>query len=165
MSFFVTASTNNCSEEVTSACVCSSDDVVVDADACSKRRVSEERLATDDLKKSRVEGGQDPNADAVVLETETTKHADSDVVHAEAEQGNDQQSDVKEFLIGEKRTSPAFHCMSVSKNSDRFTGFLQKNCRVVICVRPKVTSCQRICSFSNVMVITSRTRKFIRDLH
>ncbi|XP_019741598.1 myosin light chain kinase 3 isoform X2 [Hippocampus comes] len=77
----------------------SSDDVGVDADACSKRRVTEERLVTDELKKSRVEGDQDPNADGVVLETETTKNADSDAVHAEAEQGNNQQSDVKEFLI------------------------------------------------------------------
>ncbi|XP_051929521.1 myosin light chain kinase 3-like [Hippocampus zosterae] len=64
----------------------SSDDVGIDADAC-------------DLKKSRVEGGQDPNADAVVLETETTERADSDAVRAEAERGNNQRSDVKEFLI------------------------------------------------------------------
>ncbi|XP_077391022.1 uncharacterized protein mylk4b isoform X2 [Festucalex cinctus] len=70
-----------------------SPDEVGDVAACSKRRVTEEAVK-DDLKKSRVEGAKEQNADG-----EKPGKNDSDAVDAEGGEGNDDQSDVKEFFI------------------------------------------------------------------
>ncbi|XP_011472557.1 myosin light chain kinase family member 4 isoform X2 [Oryzias latipes] len=54
----------------------------------SKRRVTEEDLEKDDLKKSRVEDGQEENADRQVAEASTTEETDES-----------RESKVKEFII------------------------------------------------------------------
>ncbi|XP_061539573.1 LOW QUALITY PROTEIN: myosin light chain kinase 2, skeletal/cardiac muscle [Phycodurus eques] len=84
-----------------------SSDEVGDVAACSKRRVTEEDVVKDDLKKSRVEGNNDKRADGNVLETDTPKHTDSDAVNTEGREGNNDQSDVKEFFIDSSPPPPA----------------------------------------------------------
>ncbi|XP_061831594.1 myosin light chain kinase family member 4 [Nerophis lumbriciformis] len=77
----------------------SSEDVG-DVASCSKRRVTEESLVKDDLKKSRVEDIQNKEADELVLVGEKPQHIDSDAVKTEVEQErNNEESDVDKFFI------------------------------------------------------------------
>ncbi|XP_054645271.1 myosin light chain kinase family member 4 isoform X2 [Dunckerocampus dactyliophorus] len=64
----------------------------------SKRRVTEEDLVKDDLKKSRVEDIQEKKADELVLGENKPQHINSDAVKTEVEEERN-ESDVKEFFI------------------------------------------------------------------
>ncbi|XP_061884132.1 myosin light chain kinase 3 [Entelurus aequoreus] len=78
----------------------SSSEDVGDVASCSKRRVTEESLVKDDLKKSRVEDIQNKEADELVLVGEKPQHIDSDAVKTEVEQErNNEESDVVKFFI------------------------------------------------------------------
>lgn len=69
---------------------------------CSKRRVTEEDLVKDDLKKSRVEGSEEENADGQVVEGGEPQASRSDEVKTEVEEeGKDGDSALKEYIIGE----------------------------------------------------------------
>ncbi|XP_077439587.1 uncharacterized protein mylk4b isoform X2 [Vanacampus margaritifer] len=83
-----------CKTDKTSIIKQESCDEVADVAACSKRRVTEEEVLKDDLKKSRVEGAKEENAAG-----EKPEKNDSDAVGTEDGGGNEQQSDVKEFVI------------------------------------------------------------------
>ncbi|XP_061739730.1 myosin light chain kinase family member 4 isoform X2 [Nerophis ophidion] len=77
----------------------SSEDVG-DVASCSKRRVTEESLVKDDLKKSRVEDIQNKEADELVLVGEKPQHIDSDAAKTEVEQErNNVESDADKFFI------------------------------------------------------------------
>lgn len=71
-----------------------------DVATCSKRRVTEEDLVKDDLKKSRVEDNEVENADGGVVEGAEPKPSKSDEAKTEAEEeGKEGDSTVKEFII------------------------------------------------------------------
>lgn len=74
-----------------------------DVAACSKRRVTEEDLVKDDLKKSRVEGSKTENADGEVAEKEgEPKACKSEEVNTEAEKETEDNSELKEFILGKR---------------------------------------------------------------
>ena len=67
---------------------------------CSKRRVTEEDLVKDDLKKSRVEDEEGKNAE--VAEEGAAQASKSEEVKTEVEEeGEEGESAEKEFLLGE----------------------------------------------------------------
>lgn len=69
---------------------------------CSKRRVTEEDLVKDDLKKSRVEGSAVENAEEQVVKGGEPQASKSDEVNTEVEEEQkDGESAEKEFIIGE----------------------------------------------------------------
>ncbi|XP_070817483.1 myosin light chain kinase 2, skeletal/cardiac muscle [Chaetodon trifascialis] len=77
----------------------SSEDVG-DVATCSKRRVTEEDLVKDDLKKSRVEDSKVETADGRVVEGDEPQASKSDEGKTEAEdEGKEGESAVKEFII------------------------------------------------------------------
>ncbi|KAF1385336.1 hypothetical protein PFLUV_G00106670 [Perca fluviatilis] len=77
-----------------------SSEEVGDAATCSKRRVAEEDPVKDDLKKSRVEDGEVKNADGQVVEGGEPQASKSDEGKTEVEEeGKDEESAVKEFII------------------------------------------------------------------
>lgn len=74
-----------------------------DAAACSKRRVTKEDLVKGDLKKSRVEGSKAENADEEVEEKEgQPKASESAEVKTQAEKETEDDSEVKEFILGKR---------------------------------------------------------------
>ncbi|XP_008276418.1 myosin light chain kinase 2, skeletal/cardiac muscle isoform X1 [Stegastes partitus] len=71
-----------------------------DVATCSKRRVTEEDLVKDDLKKSRVEDNEVENADGQVVEGAEPQASKSDKPTTEAEEeGKEGESAEKEFVI------------------------------------------------------------------
>lgn len=71
--------------------------------ACSKRRVTEEDLVKDDLKKSRVEGSKIENADGEVAEKGgEPKASKSEEDSTEAEKETEDNSELKEFILGKE---------------------------------------------------------------
>lgn len=94
-----------------------SSEEVGDVATCSKRRVTEEDLVKDDLKKSRVEDSKAENADGqvAVVEGGEPQASKSDEVRTEVgEEGKEGESAAKEFVIGETLTF--FHCMGIQEN-------------------------------------------------
>ncbi|XP_049588349.1 myosin light chain kinase family member 4 isoform X2 [Syngnathus scovelli] len=77
-------------------------DDVGDAAACSKRRVTEEEVAKDDPKKSRVEGGKDEKANGVAAETDKSQRG-----HSDAESNSKQPSDAREEFFIDSSPPPA----------------------------------------------------------
>lgn len=82
------------------SCTFRSTDEVGDVAACSKRRVTEEDLVKDDLKKSRVEDSEAEKADGQTVTEGEPQAPKSEEVKVEAE-GTEGDSAVKEFVIGE----------------------------------------------------------------
>ncbi|XP_035509854.1 myosin light chain kinase 2, skeletal/cardiac muscle isoform X1 [Morone saxatilis] len=77
-----------------------SSEEVGDVATCSKRRVTEEDLVMDDLKKSRVEDSKVETADGQVVEGGELQASKSDEAKAEAEEeGKEGESALKEFII------------------------------------------------------------------
>ncbi|XP_069009068.1 myosin light chain kinase 2, skeletal/cardiac muscle [Embiotoca jacksoni] len=74
-----------------------------DVATCSKRRVTEEDLVKDDLKKSRVDGSKAKNADGQAAEGVEPRASESDDAKTgaeeEEEEGKEGESAVKEFII------------------------------------------------------------------
>lgn len=71
--------------------------------ACSKRRVTEEELLKDDLKKSRVEGSKAENADGEVEEREgEPKASKSEEVNTQAGKETQDNPEGKEFILGKR---------------------------------------------------------------
>lgn len=74
-----------------------------DVAACSKRRVTEEDLVKDDLKKSRVEGSKSENAGGEVAEKEGEPTASkAEEVNTEEKKETEDSSELKEFLLGKR---------------------------------------------------------------
>lgn len=74
-----------------------------DVAACSKRRGTEEDLGKDDLKKSRVEGSKVEDADGEVAEKGGEPTASkSEEVSAEAGKETEDNSELKEFILGKR---------------------------------------------------------------
>lgn len=70
--------------------------------ACSKRRVIEEDLGKDELKKSRVDGSPVETADGQVAEKEGEAQASkSEEVKTEVEKETEDNPEVKELILGE----------------------------------------------------------------
>lgn len=70
--------------------------------ACSKRRVTEEDLGKDELKKSRVDGSKGETADGQVAEKEGEPQASkSEEVKAEVEKETEDNPEVKGLILGE----------------------------------------------------------------
>lgn len=70
--------------------------------ACSKRRVTEEDLGKDELKKSRVDGSKVETADGQVAEKEGEPQAcKSEEVKTEVEKETGDNPEVKELILGE----------------------------------------------------------------
>lgn len=80
------------------SCTFRSTDEVEDVAACSKRRVTEEDLVKDDLKKSRVEDSEEEKADGQTVTEGEPQAPKSEEVKVEGTEGD---SAVKEFVIGE----------------------------------------------------------------
>ncbi|XP_045905545.1 myosin light chain kinase 2, skeletal/cardiac muscle isoform X2 [Micropterus dolomieu] len=77
-----------------------SSEEVGDVATCSKRRVTEEDLLKDDLKKSRVEDSKAEHADEQVVEGGEPQASKSDEGKTEVEEeGKEGESDVKKFII------------------------------------------------------------------
>ncbi|XP_070688622.1 myosin light chain kinase family member 4 isoform X2 [Pempheris klunzingeri] len=77
-----------------------SSEEVGDVATCSKRRVTEEDLMKDDLKKSRVDDGEVEHADGEVVEGGEPQAPKSEEVKTEVEEeGKEGESTVKEFII------------------------------------------------------------------
>lgn len=70
--------------------------------ACSKRRVTEEDLGKDELKKSRVDGSKVETADGQVAGGEGEPQASkSEEVTTEVEKETEDNPEVKELILGE----------------------------------------------------------------